>query len=226
MYILDLITVNSLAFPIFDLRIIVIVSRSHGSFQVTFPLQLFVHLFETNKLEDLAPGFLGVERWEPFRQGTVELTSGWHGNVPPHDSQHGSRKGHPHDTDRRRHTGGVVAKVKLGQEETKGGTLHGGLNGHGAGSDFAKASKTGQGVSNQSSDQVEEEDGNLQRETRGQDGFGDLCDGTGDQQAGGKDTDDGGKRKNLLDKLGEEFVGGHTNSNGSQDNLRNKTRNI
>jgi hypothetical protein len=32
-------------------------------------------------------------------------------------------------------------------------------------------------------------------------------------QQASRDTDDGGERKNLLNKLGKEFVGGHSDDN-------------
>ena len=90
----------------------------------TARLQLLVHLLETEKLLELAKSLLGVEWWIPFDQSAVELTSRGHRNVSPDDSQDGSSQGHPDDTDRSRHTGGRFTKVELGQEETKGGTLH------------------------------------------------------------------------------------------------------
>lgn len=66
--------------------------------------------------------------------------------------------------------------------------------------------------------------GKLQRPSGIDDGFGNLGDGTGDQKTGGNNTDNGGEWKDGLDELGEEFVGSHTDGNGSQDNLKTKKR--
>ena len=53
----------------------------------------------------------------------------------------------------------------------------------------------------------------------------DLCDSTGDQETCRQDTDDGGDGQDLLDKVREELVGSHTNSNRSQDNLNGRESN-
>ena len=141
------------------------------------------------------------------------------GDVSPDDSQDRSGKGHPHNTDGRGDAGGIVAKVKLGQEETERRGLHRGLNGHGAGGGFAESGGAGEGISDQSTDEVEKEDGDLKAHAGVEDGLGHLGDGTGDEEAGGNDTDDGGEGEDSLDGLGEELVEGHTDSDGGEDDL-------
>jgi len=109
--------------------------------------------------------------------------------------------------------------VKLGQEESKRRRLHRGLNGHGTGGGFAESGGTGKGITDQSTDQVEEDDGELKAHTGVEDGLGHLGDGTGDEEAGGNDADDGGEGEDGLDDLGEELVEAHTNGDGGEDDL-------
>ena len=144
------------------------------------------------------------------------------GDESPDDSQDGSSQGHPDDTDGTWDTGSVFTKVKLGQQESKSRRLHGSLNGHGTGRDLSESSNLGKEVSDKSSDQVKKDAGNLQRPSGVDDGFGNLGDGTGDQKTGGNHTNNGGEWKDGLDEFGEELVGGHTNGNGSQDNLKQR----
>ena len=141
------------------------------------------------------------------------------GDVSPDDSQDRSGKSHPHNTDSRGDAGGIVAKVKLGQEETERRGLHRGLNGHGTGGGFAEPGGAGEGISDQPTDEVEEEDGDLKAHTGVEDGLGHLGDGTGDEEAGGNDADDGGEGEDGLDDLGEELVEGHTDGDGGEDDL-------
>jgi hypothetical protein len=51
-----------------------------------------------------------------------------------------------------------------------------------------------------------------------------LSDSTGDKEARGDDTNDRGKRENLLDNFGEEFVECHADGNGSQYNLSRRDK--
>jgi hypothetical protein len=62
----------------------------------------------------------------------------------------------------------------------------------------------------------------LQRPSSIDDRLGNLSDGTGNQKTSGSNTNDWGEWKNLLDKVGEEFVGRHTDSNRCQNNLYSK----
>lgn len=52
-----------------------------------------------------------------------------------------------------------------------------------------------------------------------QNGFRDLGDGTGNQKARRQDTNEGSDWQDSLNKVGEVFVGGHTDSDRGQDNL-------
>ena len=57
-------------------------------------------------------------------------------------------------------------------------------------------------------------------------GVSNLSNGTSNQETSGDNTNNWGKRKDLLHQLREEFVQTHSNGNGCQDNLRkqNKTQ--
>ena len=66
---------------------------------------------------------------------------------------------------------------------------------------------------------MQQENGDLQRPSSINNGLGDLGDSASHQKAGRDDTDDGCKGKDLFDESREVFVGGHTDGNGSKDNL-------
>lgn len=51
------------------------------------------------------------------------------------------------------------------------------------------------------------------------DRIGNLRDGTGNQETGGKNTDNWSEWKDSLDKAREELVGSHSDGNRSQDDL-------
>ena len=109
--------------------------------------------------------------------------------------------------------------MKLGQQEAESRRLHRGLNGHGTGGGLAEASGTGEGIADESTDKVKEEDGDLKGHAGVEDGLGNLSDGRGDEEAGGNDADDGSEGENSLNGLGEELVQGHTKGDGSKDDL-------
>lgn len=176
-------------------------------------------LLDAQKLEKLVERILRVERRVLLDQASVELAAGLYGNVSPDNSQETARQGHPHDRDSRRHTRRVVSKVQLGKQESKGGRLHGSLNGHGTSRSLSESSQTRQNVSDKSTEQVQEKDRNLELDTGIEDRFRHLSDRTGYQQARRDDTDDRSEGQDLLDKAGEELVGGHTDDNRSQDDL-------
>ena len=64
----------------------------------------------------------------------------------------------------------------------------------------------------------------LQLQSGVHDRISDLGNGTSNEETSGDNADYGSKGKDLLDKVGEELVGRHTDGDGCQDHLKN-TRN-
>ena len=62
----------------------------------------------------------------------------------------------------------------------------------------------------------------LQRPSSTDNWLSDLSDGAGNQKASKNDSNNWSKRKNGLNEIWEELVGGHTYGNRSQDNLQIK----
>ena len=153
-----------------------------------------------------------------YRHGNLFISLG-NGDVSPDNGKDRSSKGHPHNTDSRGDASSVITKVKLGQQEAESRRLHRGLNGHRTGGGFAKAGDTGEGIADETTNKVKEEDGDLKGHTSVEDGLGNLSDGRGDKEASGNDADDRSEGENGLDGLGEELVQGHTKGDGGKDNL-------
>ena len=84
-----------------------------------------------------------------------------HGNVPPNDCQKATGQRHPNHAHGRRDTGYVITEMQFGQEESKRGRLHGRFNCHGARLHLTKASEFGKPVTDDASDKMEKEDGDL-----------------------------------------------------------------
>ena len=142
-----------------------------------------------------------------------------HRSVSPKDGQHTPRQGHPHNRNRRGYTRSVAAEMQLGQQKAKSRRLHGSFNGHGSGSRFIESGETRHHVPNNTTEQVQQEDWNLQLEASVDDGFRYLGNGTGHQQTRGNNTHHGRDGENSFDKFGKQLIGCHTDGNRCQDNL-------
>jgi hypothetical protein len=159
-------------------------------------------------------------RFNPQRKQNVDLIpSVLDRDVSPDHGKDTSCQSHPDNTDGTGNTCCVFSKVKLCQQEAEGGRLHRSFNRHGTGGHFRKSTETGKEISDKTTNQVQKKDRDLQRPSGIDDGIRDLGDSTGDEETSGDDTNNRGKREDLLDEFGEEFVGTHTNRNGSQNNL-------
>ena len=80
------------------------------------------------------------------------------GDVSPYDGQQTACQGHPHDTNGTWYTSCVLSEMELSQQKSKGRRLHRCFDGHGAGFDFTESSQFWQEVSDETTNQVQEED--------------------------------------------------------------------